>query len=431
MIVDGDDRVVELSRMLAGTPESAADARSRHRPAGDGARPGVVMRRRRSSSDAAAASFAGAAAVVVGRARVDRRTKALVKRLAPGDVAVIDHVDLDRVAAETLVQAAPCAIVNAAHSLSGSYPNVGPLLVAAAGIPLLDGVGAEVLDRVPDGAVVSLVGDDLLVDGEVVATGKRQTLASLEAVYEQAEHNVGPALEKFVENTVAFIEKEAHLFTRGGLDIPDLGLDLRGRHVLIVVRGHDYREDLDLLRRSGYMGEQRPLLVGVDGGADALLERNLKPDVIVGDFDSVSERALRSGATLVVHAYTDGRAPGAKRLDDLGLEYVVFEAPGTSEDVAMLLADRHGAELLVAVGTHTSMVDFLDKGRPGMASTVLVRMLLGPEARRRQGRVPALPQPGPPARPPAHGRGRHGRARRLRHRSASRSGCCSARCGSS
>jgi uncharacterized membrane-anchored protein len=338
------------------------------------------MRRRRSTiGRAAAAAVHDSAAVVVGRARVDRRTKALVKRLTPGDIAVIDHLDLDRVAAETLVAAGPCAVVNASASLSGAYPNVGPLLVAAAGIPLLDGVGATVLERLEDGEIVSLVGDDLLVGGEVLATGQRQTLASLEAAYEEAERNVGPALEKFVENTVAFIEKEAHLFTRGRLAVPDLGLDLRGRHVLIVVRGHDYREDLELLRRSGYMGEQRPLLVGVDGGADALLELGLKPDVIVGDFDSVSERALRSGAILVVHSYTDGRAPGAERLDTLGLDYVRFEAPGTSEDIAFLLADDHGAELLVAVGTHSSMVDFLDKGRSGMASTVLVRMMLGPK----------------------------------------------------
>jgi len=200
------------------------------------------MRRRRSTiGRAAAAAVHDSAAVVVGRARVDRRTKALVKRLTPGDIAVIDHLDLDRVAAETLVAAGPCAVVNASASLSGAYPNVGPLLVAAAGIPLLDGVGATVLERLEDGEIVSLVGDDLLVGGEVLATGQRQTLASLEAAYEEAERNVGPALEKFVENTVAFIEKEAHLFTRGRLAVPDLGLDLRGRHVLIVVRGHDYR----------------------------------------------------------------------------------------------------------------------------------------------------------------------------------------------
>ncbi|MGH9135866.1 MAG: putative cytokinetic ring protein SteA [Acidimicrobiales bacterium] len=316
---------------------------------------------------------------ISGTARVDRRTKRLVKRLQPGDIAFIDHEDLDRVAAETLVEAAPAAVVNAARSITGTYPNVGPLLLGAAGIPLLDDVGAEALDRVVEGSTVELDGEKLLVDGEVVASGTIQTLATLEEAYHGAEENVGPALERFVENTVAYIDKEAHLFTQRLLQVPDVGVDFAGRHVLIVVRGADYREDLLLLRRTGYLAEKRPVLIGVDGGSDALLELGHKPDVIIGDFDSVSERALRCGATLVVHAYTDGRAPGAPRLEQLELDFHRFEAPGTSEDIAMMLADHHGAELIVAVGTHTSMVEFLDKGRPGMASTVLVRMLLGPK----------------------------------------------------
>jgi uncharacterized membrane-anchored protein len=294
-------------------------------------------------------------------------------------VAVIDHEDLDRVAAETLVECAPVAVVNASASISGRYPNVGPLLLAAAGIPLLDAVGSDVMEAVREGAAVSIVGDELLVGGEVIASGRRHTLETLESAYEDAERNVGAELERFVENTVAYITEEAQLFTRGGLDVPDVDVVFRGRHVLLVVRGSDYREDLLLLRRSGYLGDKRPVLIGVDGGADAMLELGLRPDVIIGDFDSVSEPALRSGAQLVVHGYTDGRAPGAKRLDDLELAYTVFQAPGTSEDVAMLLANHHGAELIVAVGTHTSMVDFLDKGRAGMASTVVVRMLLGPK----------------------------------------------------
>ena len=310
---------------------------------------------------------------------MDRRTKNLLRRVQPGEIAVIDHEDLDRVAAETLVECAPAAVVNAAASISGRYPNVGPLLLAAAGIPLLDAVGSDVMEAVRDGAAASIVGDDLLVGGEVVASGRRHTLETLEAAYDDAERNVGAELERFVENTVAYITEEAQLFTRGGLDVPDVDVDFRGRHVLLVVRGSDYREDLLLLRRSGYLGDTRPVLVGVDGGADALLELGFKPDVIIGDFDSVSEQALQCGAALVVHGYTDGRAPGAKRLDDLGLAHVVFESPGTSEDVAMLLANHHGAALIVAVGTHTSMVDFLDKGRSGMASTILVRMLLGPK----------------------------------------------------
>ncbi|MEJ7845629.1 MAG: putative cytokinetic ring protein SteA [Acidimicrobiales bacterium] len=316
--------------------------------------------------------------VATGRARVSRRTKDLVKVLLPGEVAVIDHEDLDRVAAETLVEAVPAAVVNAATSITGAYPNPGPLLIAAAGIPLLDGVGAAVLDHIADGDLVTVVGEQLVVDGEVVATGTRQTLATLEAAFDEATRNVGPTLERFVENTVTYVQKEAHLFTRGGLHLPDVGVDFTGRHVLIVVRGADYREDLLLLRRTGYLKEKRPILVGVDGGADALLELGHTPDLIVGDFDSVSSKALRSGAILVVHAYRSGTAPGAERLDELGVEYRTCEAPGTSEDMAMLLAHHHGAELIVAVGTHTSMVEFLDKGRPGMASTVLVRMLVGP-----------------------------------------------------
>jgi uncharacterized membrane-anchored protein len=159
--------------------------------------------------------------------------------------------------------------------------------------------------------------------------------------------------------------------------VPDVGVPLAGRHVLIVVRGIDYKEDLALLRQSGYLNEMRPVLIGVDGGADALMEIGERPDLIIGDFDSVSEATLRCGAELIVHGYTDGRAPGAKRLDDLLLPYTVFSAPGTSEDVAMLLAYEQGAELIVAVGTHNSMVEFLDKGRAGMASTFLVRMKVG------------------------------------------------------
>jgi uncharacterized membrane-anchored protein len=330
---------------------------------------------RRSRSGAQPSSTAA----IVGRIRADRRTKDLVTRLHPGDIAVIDHQDLDRVAAESLVRAEPGAVVNASRSITGRYPNVGPLLLAAAGIPLLDDAGEGLLERCEEGMLGALDGTTLLVGGREVAKGTRQTLDSLEAAYGEAERNIGPALEAFVENTVTYIGKEAHLFLPGRLDIPQLELDLTGRHALIVVRGADYREDLMLLRRTGYLGEKRPALIAVDGGADALLELGLKPDIIIGDFDSVTERALRCGATLVVHAFPDGRAPGAPRLDDLGLDYLRFEAPGTSEDIAMLLADDHGAELLVAVGTHSSMVDFLDKGRSGMSSTVLVRMMLGPK----------------------------------------------------
>ena len=314
---------------------------------------------------------------VSGIARVDRRTKRLVKRLLPGEIAVIDHADIDRIAAETLIEAGAGAVVNASRSITGRYPNVGPLLLCAAGIPLVDGVGAEVLDVISEGMILTVDGDEVRLGGETIAKGARQSMQLIEEQIEGARRSMGAELERFAENTLAYLRRESHLLTDEP-DVPPLSLDIKGRHVLIVVRGSDYRQDLEMLRRSGYLGEMRPVLIGVDGGADALLEIGTTPDVIIGDFDSVSERALRSGAELIVHGYEDGRAPGAKRLDDLGLEHVVWHAAGTSEDIAMLLAYEKGAELIVAVGTHNSMVDFLDKGRAGMASTFLVRMKVGP-----------------------------------------------------
>ena len=313
--------------------------------------------------------------VVRGPARIGRRTKDLTKRLRPGDVAIIDHIDLDRVAAEALVLAEPAAVINAAPSISGRYPNVGPLLLAAAGIPLLDDVGPEVMDVVLEGSQVLIEGDHIIA-GEWEGHGIRQTMATLEESIAAAKASMGEELERFAENTLEYLRRERHLIIDSP-DIPDIPIDMKDRHVLVVVRGPDYRDDLLALRRSGYLNEAQPVLIAVDGAADALLEMGRKPDVIIGDMDSISERGLRSGAILVVHAFVGGRAPGAVRLHELGLEHITFEAPGTSEDIAMLLAYERGASLIVAVGTHNSMTEFLEKGRPGMASTFLVRMKVG------------------------------------------------------
>ncbi len=255
---------------------------------------------------------------VSGVARVDRRTKDLAKRLEPGEIAIIDHLDLDTVATESLIAAGVAAVVNAADCISGRYPNAGPLLLPAAGVPVIDGVGSEVMTAIADGTNVVIEGGRVLVDGAEVAAGTRQDMDSFEAVLRRARSNMGDELQRFAENTLNYIQREGHLLVDEP-DIPDIPVDFKDRQVLVVVRGVDYKRDLDLLRRSGYLKEQRPLLVGVDGGADALLEMGHKPDVIVGDMDSVSPAALRSGAALVVHAYADGRAPGAKLLDEMGL----------------------------------------------------------------------------------------------------------------
>ncbi len=316
-------------------------------------------------------------APVQGTARVDHRTKRLVTRLQPGDVAVIDHEDIDRIAAESLVLAQPSAVLNAARSTSGRYPNEGPLLLLRAGIPLVDDLGAAVMDGVHESDLVTVEGGEVRVGADVVASGTRQDESMVLAVHEESRAQMGAELNRFVENTVEYLEHNTDLL-EDDLELPELGQDWTGRQVLIVVRGSGYKEDLGLLRGTGYLREMRPVLVAVDGGADALLDEGVTPDVIIGDMDSVSERALRCGAALVVHAYRDGRAPGAVRLDALGLDHELFRASGTSEDIAMLLAYELGAELIVAVGTHTSMVDFLDKGRAGMASTMVTRIKVGP-----------------------------------------------------
>ncbi len=311
---------------------------------------------------------------IVGRARADRRTKNLTKRLGPGDIAIIDHCDLDRVSADALVRCQVAAVVNAAGSSSGRYPNHGPQVLIEAGIPLVDGVGPEVFERVPDGALVRLRGATLYKGTDAVAEGCLQTADSVAATMAEARAGVSAQLQAFVANTLEYVTHEGGLLI-DGIIVPDLRTRMEGRHVLVVVRGHHYREDLAALR--SYIREFRPVKIGVDGGADALLEAGYRPDMIVGDMDSVSDAGLACGAELVVHGYPDGRAPGLARLERLGMTAVVLPGPGTSEDVALLMADEKGASLIVAVGTHNTLDDFLDKGRSGYSSTFLTRLRVG------------------------------------------------------
>jgi len=310
----------------------------------------------------------------VGVARLDKRTKDLTKRLRPGDIAIIDHLDIDRVSAEALVACQPAAVVNAAPSISGRYPNLGPEILTAAGVPLLDDVGPDVFGKTREGDTLVLDGETLLRSGEIIAKGTLLGTDQVEAAMEDARAGLSVQLEAFASNTMEYLRRERDLLI-DGIGVPDVATAIEGRHVLLVVRGYHYKEDLRTLRP--YIREYRPLMVGVDGGADALLEMGYKPDLIVGDMDSVSDDALQSGAEIVVHAYRDGRAPGLERVESLGVEPVVFPATGTSEDIAMLLADDKGAELIVAVGTHVTLVEFLDKGRSGMASTFLTRLRVG------------------------------------------------------
>jgi uncharacterized membrane-anchored protein len=311
---------------------------------------------------------------VTGTARLDRRTKNLVKRLSPGDIAIIDHRDLDRLSADALIERQVGAVVNVSTSISGRYPNQGPRLLVEAGIPLLDEAGPDVFERVAEGATVRLHGEDLYAGEEVIAKGRLQSAESVEAAMAEAKAGATAQLQAFVANTLEYMTKEGGLLV-DGIVTPQLRTRIEGRHVLVVVRGHHHREDLATLR--SYIREFKPLMVAVDGGADTLLEAGYQPNLIVGDMDSVSDRGLRCGAELVVHAYPDGEAPGLARVEGLGLSAVICPAPGTSEDVALLLADQKGASLIVAVGTHNTLDEFLDRGRAGFSSTFLTRLRVG------------------------------------------------------
>ncbi|MDN6372951.1 MAG: putative cytokinetic ring protein SteA [Brevibacterium aurantiacum] len=307
-------------------------------------------------------------------ARLDRRTKDLTKRLSAGDIAVIKHGDIDRISAEALVACKPAAVINADKSISGRYPNLGPGIIVDAGIPLLDATGPEIFDLVDENAQISISDDTVFLDEKEIATGIVQTSETIAEDMHAAEAGMNSVLVDFVDNTIEYIRKDSDLLS-AELVVPEVATKFEGRHVLIVVRGYHYKEDLAIL--GSYIREYRPLLVGVDGGADAIIEAGYKPDMSVGDMDSVSDTALTSGAEIVVHAYRDGNAPGTERVHSLGVDCVAFAASGTSEDIAMLLADDKGADLIVAVGTHDTVMEFLDKGRKGMASTFITRLRVG------------------------------------------------------
>ena len=311
---------------------------------------------------------------VSGPARLGRRTKELVKRLRPEDVAIVDHADLDRVSAEELLESGVRVVVNVAPSSTGRFPNAGPLELVRGGVRLVDAPGAPLFDELSDGQLVRVERGQVWKDSTLLAEGTELDATTLEAALAEHQGRLSQALGAFAENTLLHLRDEAESLA-AGFELPTLRTRFRDRHALVVARGPGYKSDLRMVRP--YIRDFHPVVVAVDGGADALREAGMTPDVIVGDFDSVSDAALRGDAELVVHAYAGGGAPGAERLRRLGLEHVTVAAPGISEDLALQLAHEKGATLIVAVGTHFNLVEFLERDRAGMASTFVTRLKVG------------------------------------------------------
>jgi uncharacterized membrane-anchored protein len=326
---------------------------------------------------------------VTGTARLDRRTASLVRRLKAGDVAVVDHLDLDRATAEALVDCGVVAVVNASSFISGRYPNLGPELLARSGVMMVDDIGADVFTKLRDGSTVRVHEGALIVGDTTVATGHELGAEEIGTLMEDARSGLSTQLQSFTHNTTEFLRREQELLLHGQ-GVPNTRTVITGRPVVVVVRGYDYREDLRGLKR--FIREQRPVLIGVDAGADALIAAGHRPDIVVvgeeglaqgstaGERGStVSDKALRTSREVVLHADRSGRAIGGDRLDRLGVRHQTLSASGTSEDVALLLADVRGASLIIAVGTHATLDEFLDRQRAGLASTFLTRLRVGPK----------------------------------------------------
>lgn len=310
-----------------------------------------------------------------GVARVDRHTDALLRRVGPGDIAVLDQVDLDRRTADALVDAEVAGVVNAAPSISGRFPNLGPEILVGAGIPLIDGVGSEVLRGVRDGMKLRLHDGVVYAGDKELGRGIQQTANSVADLMIESKSGLCAQLEAFSANTIEFLRHERALIL-DGVGVPDVDVTIADRQVLVVAAGYDHIEDLRALRH--FIREYQPVLLGIEAGADALCAAGHRPHLIVGDPYQVGTAALTCGAEVVVPAHPDGYAPGLERIQDLGVGAVTFPAVSNPEDLALLLADAHGASLVITVGFQATLGEFLDRGRSGSnPSTFLTRLRLG------------------------------------------------------
>lgn len=313
---------------------------------------------------------------VSGTARVDRNTTKLLRKLKEGDIAVLDAEDLDRATAQELVDKGVVAVVNASASITGRFPNQGPEVIVAAGLPLIDSVGDDVFRKVRNGARLRVHEGKLFLKGRRVAVGEEQSEDEVADRIVEARTGLVDHLEAFSGNTVEFIRSESTLIV-DGYGIPDVSVDIAGRPVVVVTEGEDSAASLKGLKH--FIKEYRPVLVGVGPGADVLHDAGYLVDIIVGDPDEIGDEVLRGGAELVLPAEPDGHAPGLERLQDLGIGAITFPAAATPADMALLLVDHHGAELVVVVNATLTIDEFFDPShRDSNPSNFLTRLKLGP-----------------------------------------------------
>jgi uncharacterized membrane-anchored protein len=312
---------------------------------------------------------------LVGTARVDRDMDRLLRRVGPGDIVVIDVLDLDRITADALVEADIAAVINASPSISGRYPNLGPEVLVANGVTLIDETGPEVFKKVKDGAKVRLHNGGVYSGDRRLILGTERTDHDIADLMHDAKSGLVAHLEAFAGNTIEFIRSESPLLI-DGIGIPDVDVDLRRRHVVVVAEEPNATDDLKSLKP--FIKEYQPILIGVGTGADVLRKAGYRPQLIVGDPEQISAETLRCGAQVVLPADADGHAPGLERIQDLGVGAMTFPAAGSAADLALLLADHHGAALIVTAGHTATIEEFFDRSRQqSNPSTFLTRLKVG------------------------------------------------------
>lgn len=312
---------------------------------------------------------------VTGTARVDRDTDRLLRRVGAGDVVVLDILDLDRATADALVDAGVVGVVNASPSISGRYPNLGPEVLVANNITLIDNVGPEVFKKIKDGAKVRLHDGGVYHGDRRLAHGVERTDEEIADLMHDAKTGLVAHVEAFAGNTIEFIRSESPLLI-DGIGVPEIDVDVYRRHVVVVTDGPGSAEDLKALKP--FIKEYQPVLVGVGVGADILRSCGYRPQLIVGNPDQISAESLRSGAQIVLPADADGHAAGLERIQDLGIGAMTFPAAGSATDLALLLVDHHGASLIVTAGHAATIEEFFDRSRAqSNPSTFLTRLKVG------------------------------------------------------
>jgi uncharacterized membrane-anchored protein len=312
---------------------------------------------------------------LVGIAQVDRDVDRLLRRVGPGDIAILDARDLDRVTADALVDAGVAAVINASSSITGRYPNLGPEVLLANGVILIDDTGQEVFKKVRDGARVRVNDGGVYSGDRRLIVGTERGDHEISEMMHEAKSGLVAHLEAFAGNTIEFIRSESPLLI-DGIGIPDIDVDLNRRHVVIVGEEGAAVDELKSLKP--FIKEYQPVLIGVGTGADVLRKAGYRPQLIVGDPDMMTADVLRCGAQVVLPADADGHAPGLDRIQDLGIGAMTFPAAGSATDLALLLADHHGAALIVTAGHTATIEEFFDRTRArSNPSTFLTRLKVG------------------------------------------------------